>query len=378
MAFWDTQRKGANFFNNVELDERFRAARAAGIEVVRLAPNKWLNGRAARELGDFLLGRPGTFGPPEPRDVLRLRAVLDSAQRMRLKVVLTMLSLPGNRWSQHNGGDQQRAIWKDFEIQDKAVSFWRALARELRDHPALVGYNIKNEPSPERVRPPFEDWYTGSYSDWNRSVSGTPRDLNLFYAKSVAAIREVDRQTPVVLDSGFYATPWAFQVLQPVSDKRTLYSFHMYEPYAFTSRQNNGQYSYPGRIPIGERGDGMLPWNRGQIRHFLKPVRDWQEKHGIPDNRIFVGEFGVFRLNRGAAQYLQDLTEVFDGYGWHWAFYSFREDDWHGMDYEIGTGPPGAKYWEAIEQGRLPDYSDYEPNPLFQAITRALERRGSR
>ena len=35
-------------------------------------------------------------------------------------------------------------------------------------------------------------------------------DLNLFYRKMVKIIREVDQDTPIVLDSGFYATPLGF------------------------------------------------------------------------------------------------------------------------------------------------------------------------
>ncbi|MCA1626586.1 MAG: hypothetical protein LC742_01285, partial [Acidobacteria bacterium] len=29
-------------------------------------------------------------------------------------------------------------------------------------------------------------------------------------------------------------------------------------------------------------------------------------------------------------------------------------DFWDGMDYEIGTKPPGAAYWQAIERGETP------------------------
>ena len=41
LSFWDVQRRGANFFNEVETRDRFRAAKAAGIEWVRLVPDKW-------------------------------------------------------------------------------------------------------------------------------------------------------------------------------------------------------------------------------------------------------------------------------------------------------------------------------------------------
>ena len=157
LSFWDTQRRGANFFNNVEIQERWEAARRFGIEVVRLAPNKWLNGRPEARRGDFLLGRPDGSGAWEPKDLALLKHVLDMAEKAGIKVVVTMLSLPASRWKEHNGGVEERAIWKDFARQDEAIAFWRRLASELKDHPAVVGFNIRNEPSPELVKPRFVD-----------------------------------------------------------------------------------------------------------------------------------------------------------------------------------------------------------------------------
>ncbi|EEM02614.1 Cellulase [Bacillus pseudomycoides] len=70
-------------------------------------------------------------------------------------------------------------------------------------------------------------------------MEGTTADLNKFYQKVVTSIREVDKETPIILDSGLYATPWAFKYLKPVKDNKTLYAFHMYEPYELTSQREN-------------------------------------------------------------------------------------------------------------------------------------------
>ena len=379
IGFWDTPRRGANLFNNVELKERLAAARQAGVEFVRLAPNKWLNGRPESRRGDFLLGRPERFSGLDTNDVALLRRVLDDAHAANLKVVLTMLSLPGSRWRQHNAGKQEFALWQDFERQQDALECWRQLAVVLRDHPAVVGYNLLNEPCPERAAPPrLADWFTGDYQAWQARVQDSPADLSLFYHKAVRVIREVDGETPIILDSGFYATPWAFKVLQPVADSNTLYSFHFYEPFAFTNHRNQGRYAYPGRIPTGEAdAPPVEEWNRARMRSFLKPVRDWQQRWGVPARRILVGEVGVYRRNPGAAQYLDDALNLFTEEGWHWAFYSFREDNWDGMDYELGAAPANAAYWQALESGRMPGAEAYRGNPIFEVILNHL-RRGDR
>ena len=374
IAFWDSPRHGANLFNQVELKERLMAARRAGVEFVRLAPNKWLNGRPESRRGDFLLGRPEAFVTLDTNDLALLIRVLDDAQTANLKVVLTLLSLPGSRWSQHNGGVQEFALWQDFGRQEKAIDCWRQLAAALKRHPAVVGYNLLNEPCPERAtRPRLADWFTGDYEAWQAKVRGTPADLSRFYAKAVRAIREVDGETPIILDSGFYATPWAFKVLEPVSDTNTLYSFHLYEPFAFTSYRNKGQFVYPGKIPTGESDEPpMEQWGRARMASFLKPVLDWQTRWKIPAKRILVGEVGVCRLNEGAARYLDDALTVFSERDWHWAFYSFREDNWDLMDYELGTTKPTAAYWQTIEAGRMPGDDVYRGSAIFDVIQRRL------
>jgi hypothetical protein len=287
-----------------------------------------------------------------------------------------MLSLPGSRWSQHNGGVEERRIWTDQAAQDDAVRFWVDLATALRGHPAVAAYNIRNEPSPERAAVPLPDWYSGDYEQWYAKVRGTPADLNRFYARVVAAIRRVDPDTPIVLDSGFYATPWAFKVLEPVADDKTIYSFHMYEPYAYTGPKNDGAYRYPGRVPIGETAREPVMVDRARLAALLEPVAAWQRRHAIPSSRIFAGEFGVVRTHAGAAEYLQDLIEIFEARGWHWAFYGYREDEWPAMDYELGTGRVPWAWWQAQERGVPPDPAAvYRPNALWQMLRRAVRDR---
>uniref|UniRef100_A0A1I7ZIA3 MarR family transcriptional regulator n=1 Tax=Steinernema glaseri TaxID=37863 RepID=A0A1I7ZIA3_9BILA len=39
----------------------------------------------------------------------------------------------------------------------------------------------------------------------------------------------------------------------------------------------------------------------------------------------------------GCTAYLEDVLGTLDRQQVHWAFYSFREDSWDGMDYELGS-----------------------------------------
>ncbi len=389
--YWDTQRKGANFFPNNPRPERFRDAAEAGILLGRLASNKWLNGRKEAKLGDFLLGPKDAYKGIVKKDLRYLIKVLDDADKAGVRIVFTMLSLPGSRWSQHNEVKgkrrQQFDLWKDFKYHRRAAAFWRDLAEALKDHPAIVGYNIINEPCPERAtRPTLRDWYTTDYHAWYETVEGTPADLNLFYKTVISAIREVDSETPIVLDSGFYGSAHALQVLEPGSlgDDKLIYSIHHYEPSRLLTGQNKGRYRYPGKCPFGELDipsdeDAQPPyapveyWDRERVRSHFQVVTDWMEEHGIPANRMYVGEFGGFRQTEGLVDYFGDLVALLNEKGWHWSFYAYREDDgFPQMDYELGTGKLPGAYWKCADDYTYDKAGIYKPNPLWTVIMNGL------
>ena len=376
MAYFSHQRSGANFMNEIPQKDRFRMAAQQGIHLIRLAPNKWLNGRKKAQQGNFLLGRKGQYHGVINKDLDRLEEVLNWANDYNIKVVLTTLSLPGSRWRQHNNGKQERELWKDFKYHQQVKDFWQTLARRFKDHPAVVGYNILNEPSPEKVKPVLENWTNKkAYDKWMKKVKGTPADLNLFYQEVVKAIREVDRKTPIMVDSGYYATPWAFEALQPIDDPYILYAFHMYEPYQYTNRLNKGKYVYPGKAMLGESLSKSVHWDKKKLAWFFKVISDWQKKYQVSNQHIFAAEFGVFRTNVGATAYLKDLMNIFNTHKWHWMFYSFREDSWMGMDYELGGRKKIPwKYWQAIKAKKVPGKEVYKGSKMFEAIRQAMPK----
>ena len=368
---------GANYFNQTPSDNWFTEAKAAGIEFARVAPDKWKG-----EQRDFLIGNADAFTAISTKDLKTLREVFDQAQRVNMKVVLTLLSLPGSRWRQNNQDQDDLRLWKQKEYREQACRCWKSLAKELKDHPAIVGYNVLNEPHPELLSGE-EDYREIDFQAWYGAVKDTLADLNSFYSELVGAIREVDGSTPIVLDTGLYATPWAISYLAPLEDKQVLYSFHMYEPYAYTTRRiNQGRFTFPGPIPLkleDAKKDASsssalsFVWNLDSLKHFLKPISDWQQQHQISSSRILVGEFGCDRTSTGAEAYFASLIQIFDSLNWHWAFYCFREDRWEGMDYELGSEKISDEYWNAVGQGAslAPFRKD---NPLFDVIKQNLRK----
>lgn len=247
-------------------------------------------------------------------------------------------------------------------MRNNAAQFWKALALELKDDPNVIGYNILNEPHPERI---FD-----KQSEHLESInqSEVQHLLHDFYASVISHIREVDNQTPIILDSSAYGDPNTFQYLMPHEDTNIIYSFHMYEPFEYTNKQRNKlQFTYPGIV-------SGIRWNQYKLRAYMAAVTTFANEHGIPSSRILVGEFRGHRSSSGLDQYFADLITIFEEHSWHFAFYAFREDSWDGMDYELGDKPLPWTYWQAIEQGEKYTLARKSTHSAFSKIIKSLAK----
>jgi len=366
--FWGTPRHGGNSFNRLPPDQAyFEALRGYGATWVRLSYDKWQPAQR-----DFLLGDADHYQGLPKADLEQLRAVLDRAHQAGLKVVITPLSLPGMRWSQNNDGQFDDRLWQDKRYWSQAADFWRDLARELKGHPAIAAYNLINEPAPEMQGGLAEHAAAPLMQRWYEREKGGARDLPGLYRQLLSAVREVDEVTPVMVDAGWYAAADAFSYWpEPLQDDRVLYSIHMYEPYAATSAPNMTRkqpLAYPGTVPFAGQSE---QWDGRRVAQYLEQPLAWMAAMKVPSTRLVVGEFGCMRRLPGCQQYLEDVLKVLDHNQLHWAFYSFREDSWDGMDYELGSAKVPWRYWQAIEKGAADPLARQATNE-FEPIRRRL------
>lgn len=369
MAFWDSPQYGGNSFNRLPPEQAYYdALKGYGATWVRLSYDKW-----QPQQRDFLLGDADNYQGLAEADLALLRTNLDRIHRAGLKAVISPLSLPGMRWSQNNDGRFDDRLWQDKRWWEQSTRFWRDVALALKDHPAVAGYNLINEPAPEKQGGLAEHADRQAMHEWYARHREGPRDLLAFYRQVLAGIREVDALTPVMLDAGWYAAADGFEYWPaPLSDERVLYSVHMYEPYAATSAPNARRatpYAYPGVVPFAGE---LQPWDGAKVAEYLAQPFEWAQRHGLAPNRMVVGEFGCIRQLPGCRQYLSDVLHVLDSAKTHWAFYAFREDAWDGMDYELGSAKVPWAYWKAMEAG-TPDPVKRAPTPLFEPILERLQ-----
>lgn len=243
----------------------------------------------------------------QPQNLAKLDQAVEAAEQAHLYVALTCREGPGRP-----DFNRSHEIWQDAAAQEAYARMWRELASHYRERSAIVGYDIMCEPHPdgEATRP---------LGDWNALAK-----------KVTAAIRTVDKRTPILINSSGWAYPQQFQSLQPTGDPRTVYTVHFYDPHYYTHQKPADKVAYPGfRLPGQEAS-----WDKAMLAARFAPVRAFQEKHQVP---IFVGEFGCARYAPGAEQWMRDQIDLYEQYGWSWAYWSFRE--WDVMNIERTADP---------------------------------------
>jgi len=176
-----------------------------------------------------------------------LKRTLDFAMQHGQKVILDM----------HNYGRYQGHLIGSSDVPYAAYAeVWQKLAKRFGGHPALLGYDIMNEPH-------------GTVGLWPGAAQA-----------AVDAIREVDQQALIFVEgerwSSAYHWPLVnanFLVKDPV--ERIVYEAHLYFDEDFS-----GKY-LPGK---SRNIDPMLGVERA------RPFVEWLQKHG---QKGFLGEYGI-------------------------------------------------------------------------------------
>ncbi|MDD3470862.1 MAG: cellulase family glycosylhydrolase, partial [Thermoguttaceae bacterium] len=233
----------------------------------------------------------------------RLDQLLPVCKAAGLRVVVDLHTPPGGRMEK----ESICQIFQRREDQEHLLRVWDKISKRYAGEPTVWGYDLVNEPVEGVVPSELMDWQT-------------------LAAEVARVIRQNDTEHAIIYEPAPWGSPDALQHTRPLPDdiRGVVYSVHMYVPHQFT---HQGVYdspvgvSYPGEIQ-GER------WDKEQLRETLRPVVDFQRAYNV---HIYLGEFSAIRWapDESAYRYLRDCIELFEEFGWDWAYHAFREwDGW--------------------------------------------------
>jgi aryl-phospho-beta-D-glucosidase BglC (GH1 family) len=273
---------------------------------------------------DVLFDAADPLSPKPP-----IQAV-DRAVRMILDAGLGLVFDPIHGSSSNDDFEHSLARDKDFEA--KVEAFWEGLARRYSDLSAdRIVFEVMNEPhlsTRERIDP-----------SWWPAVQ----------ARLAAAIRRGAPDNTILATGEKWGGIDGLLALKPLGDSNVVYSFHWYEPFAFTHQgaewTDPVQMSLHG-IPypsspefvaaaLGAIGDakareravqyGKERWNSVRIRKELARAADWGRAEGVP---LWCGEFGTYKKVAPPAdrlRWISDVRSALEGLGIGWSMWEYDQ-----------------------------------------------------
>jgi len=296
------------------------------------------------------LSHPGLYSedPPyilDPEVQKNLDEFIEMARKADLFVVIAFRTGPGRsdfsilregagNWFPHHYIKDD--VWKDPVAQDAWVEMWKYTAQRYKDDPIVVGYDLMVEPNSNDIvgmdsPAQFYAAYTNSTYDWN-----------LLYPRIERAIRQVDPDTPILIQAnGYSSIEWHKWLKRPNCDK-IIISVHQYEPFEFTHQEfENARFSYPGRIDLDWDGEEDN-FDTGWLDSFLDQIDSISSRTSLP---VAVTEFGAMRWVSGAADFLNDEMAFFEKTGANYAIWLW-ESSWspyvkevNCFNFRFGTDP---------------------------------------
>jgi endoglucanase len=232
-----------------------------------------------------------------------LDKAMDACEKYGLMMLVDLHCPPGGR---SDGGVCR--MFSEQRYQDKLIEVWDRIARQCKGRKCVYAYDLINEP----VEPK-----TGATITWKELAT-----------KAIDIIRAVDPGKPVVFEPGPWGGCDGFDLMTPLDRDRVIYSFHMYQPHAFTHQGVHDiamGATYPGTV-------GSLYWDKEQLRAAMAPAIDFQREFNV---QMYVGEFSAIRWapDHSAYRYLRDCIGLFEEYGWDWSYHAYREFNGWSVEY---------------------------------------------
>ena len=241
-----------------------------------------------------------------------LDSLMPLLKKYDIKVIVDMHRVVGGRYGKAAGtantdSSHFRAM-HEAGYRNAFIKIWQETAKRFKGNQQIYAYDLCNEPIQHGDVP---------YSFWNLQYD------------AAKAIRAVDPEVPIMVESNHMANPVFFEMM-PMPLANIIYSVHMYSPGEYT-HQGVNDTSYTKQFYAKRFDYRAAGWNRERLAKSMEAVRQFQQKYNA---KIQVGEFSVAIWAPGGASYLNELVSVFEEYKWDWTYHAFREWDGWSLEHE--------------------------------------------
>ena len=215
-----------------------------------------------------------------------LRAFVGWCKKYGLRAVLNMHKAIGN----YCDILEEKGLMQTKELKDRFIALWLKIEEEFHEDESVI-FELLNE-----------------------VVNATAEEWNDLAMRTVAAIREKNKNRLLIVGGTEWNNPPALPKVKVFDDANIIYTFHCYAPHEFTHQQGvlqAEQLYYNRKMPYPsediERYRDFYRLNRGEenaypgltrmdiefLRSYLAPAKEFIDKH--PDKVLWCGEFGTIR-----------------------------------------------------------------------------------
>ena len=198
------------------------------------------------------------------------------------------------------------------DLQDHYGDVWVALATRFHDHPAVIGFDLINEPSPGSSFDPLEAARGVGAGTASRSAMFDQTRLGRFHQRLINRIRAVDSDHWIFVEPRFGAAgSGAVQYLPVFTDPRAGDNRVVYAPHLYSISYETGmQYDIAHDFTVSR-------WEaaRGEETR----TQNWP---------ILMGEFGMDQTYPGGVQYLDDVLQMADRMMISWSYWAWSPGTW--------------------------------------------------
>ncbi len=271
--------------------------------------------------------------------------------------VIGMRSGPGayDTYDESQGTVPESRVWNtgNFVEQQKYAEMLQMIVQRYANDTLFVGINLVIEPRPKVKVIPANT--SANYKFFLENVFNIHMDQ--VYNSWVDAIRQVDPEIPIIIESFAYSTPELYPGYE-INGQYIVYSAHNYQPVEFSKAEIPMSMTYPGTY-----------WNITHLSpqlfnaQFLKEtvfenLIEFGENTGAP---IFIGEFGMFKPQIGGEDYLKDVLNICTDNRWSFALWDWRRGSGDNWNIEA-FGDEGNIHWKTVLSKM---HAPPVPNPVF-------------
>jgi hypothetical protein len=177
----------------------------------------------------------------------------------------------------------------DDDLQNRFIALWTFIEKRYADNNSIA-FELLNEV---------------------RDID--PQKWNILAEKTISAIRLLNKDRKIIVGSTSWNSATTLKYLKIFDDENVIYTFHMYQPYAFTHQRSvlqsktifyNRIMPYPSDIEryndyqlvVNNKADvysGFDLMDINYIRQALSPAIEFIKNN--PDKILWCGEFGTIR-----------------------------------------------------------------------------------